>query len=275
MYAEKIPQPVGWVNDFAGVLSPEYKEKLNSLIEELEQKTTAEIVVVTINSIAPYDEKEYARLLFDNWKPGKKGKDNGVLVLLAIKERRWRIETGYGIEGILPDGLCGEIGRNYMVPYFKDGKYSEGLYYGVTAVAKVIIQNFNVSSYNKGITIQEYPKKISFLTYFIILLVLFVSNFISSFLGGALIVLLIGFAAAYYGSILLILLGIIVFTASLILFYIYEHSLPSEKRIFPLFGGGETTSGGYYLGGGGFGGGGFGGGFGGGCGGGGGAGGGF
>lgn len=140
-YAQDIPQPAGWVNDFANVISPDYKGKLTSLIQELEQKTSAEIFVVTVNSIAPYDEKEYARSLFDNWKPGKKGKDNGVLVLLAIKERRWRIETGYGIEGILPDGLCGEIGRNYMVPYFKEGKYSEGLYYGVVAIAKVIAKD--------------------------------------------------------------------------------------------------------------------------------------
>jgi len=143
-HAQNIPQPKGWVNDFAGVISSEYKEKLTSLIDELEQKTTSEIAVVTIDSIAPYDEKEYARLLFDNWKPGKKGKDNGVLVLLAIKERRWRIETGYGVEGILPDGLCGEIGRNYMVPYFKDGKYSEGLYQGALKIAQVIAKDTNV-----------------------------------------------------------------------------------------------------------------------------------
>jgi len=144
-YAGEIPQPRGWINDFAEVLSPEYKDKLSSLIEELEQKTTAEVAVVTVNSISPYGEIEYARLLFDNWKPGKKGKDNGVLVLLAIKERRWRIETGYGVEGILPDGLCGEIGRNYMVPYFKEDKYSEGLYYGVLKISQVIAKNANVS----------------------------------------------------------------------------------------------------------------------------------
>jgi len=145
IYAQDIPKPIGWVNDFANVISPEYKEKLNSLIEELEQKTTSEIAVVTINSIAPYDEKAYARLLFDNWKPGKKGKDNGVLVLLAIKERRWRIETGYGVEGILPDGLCGEIGRNYIVPYFKEGKYSEGLYKGTLKISQVIAKGTNVN----------------------------------------------------------------------------------------------------------------------------------
>src|SRR3990167_8925883 len=87
LFAENIPQPTGWVNDFAGVISGEYKDKLTALIQELEEKTSAEIAVVTVESISPYDEKEYARLLFDNWNPGKKGKDNGVLVLLALKER--------------------------------------------------------------------------------------------------------------------------------------------------------------------------------------------
>jgi uncharacterized protein len=136
--AENLPLPQGRVNDFAGVISPEYKEKISSLIRDAEEKTGAEIFVAAVNSIAPYDEKAYARLLFDNWKPGKKGKDNGVLVLLAVKERRWRIETGYGLEGRLPDGLCGEIGRNFMVPYFKKGQYDDGLYYGVEAVVGII-----------------------------------------------------------------------------------------------------------------------------------------
>ena len=138
LFAGELPQPSLWVNDFAGVIAPEYRDKLTGLIQGLEEKTSAEIAVVTVDSIAPYDEIEYSRRLFDRWKPGKKGKDNGVLVLLAVKERRWRIETGYGIEGILPDGLCGEIGRNYMVPYFKTGNYSEGLYSGVSRIAAII-----------------------------------------------------------------------------------------------------------------------------------------
>ncbi|OGX39821.1 MAG: hypothetical protein A2984_01165 [Omnitrophica WOR_2 bacterium RIFCSPLOWO2_01_FULL_41_12] len=144
VYAQNIPQPQGFVNDFAGVISQEYQDKLTALISEVEEKTSAEIAVVTIGSIAPYDEVGYARLLFDNWKPGKKSKDNGVLVLLAIKERRWRIETGYGVEGILPDGLCGEIGRNYMVSYFKEAKYAEGLYQGTLKIAQIIAQDANV-----------------------------------------------------------------------------------------------------------------------------------
>jgi uncharacterized protein len=144
VFAQNLPQPEGRVNDFAGVISQEYTDKLDALIQEVDDKTSAEIAVVTINSIAPYDEKAYAQMLFDSWKPGKKGKDNGVLVLLAIKERRWHIETGYGAEGILPDGLCGEIGRNYMVAYLKEGKFSEGLYSGVLQLAKVIAKDANV-----------------------------------------------------------------------------------------------------------------------------------
>ncbi len=144
-HAESVPEPAGWVNDFAGTISAEYKNKLTVLIEELEEKTSADIAVVTIASIAPYDETQYARMLFDRWKPGKKGKDNGVLILLAIKERRWRIETGYGLEGILPDSVCGEIGRNYMVPYFKSGKYAEGLYAGAVEIAHRIAAERGVS----------------------------------------------------------------------------------------------------------------------------------
>ena len=131
VFAADIPNASGWVNDFAGVISPEYDQKISAVVSELEEKTGIEIAVATFNSIAPYDEKAYARLVFDKWKPGKKEKDNGILILVAVSQRRWRIETGYGVEGVLPDGLCAEIGRSYMVPYFKSGEYGKGLYEGV------------------------------------------------------------------------------------------------------------------------------------------------
>ncbi len=138
LLAQEVPVAYDWVNDYAGVISFDFKDKITQVIKTTEESTSSEIAVVTIESIAPYSEVDYARKLFDTWKPGKKGKDNGVLILLAIKERRWRIETGYGVEDVLPDGLCGEIGRNYMVPYFKQGKYSEGLYLGVSEIARIL-----------------------------------------------------------------------------------------------------------------------------------------
>lgn len=172
----QVPSPEGRVNDFAGVISSDYLQKINSLIEEVEQKTSAEVAVVTQPSIAPYGADQYAQMLFDNWKIGKKGKDNGVLILLAVKEREWRIHTGYGVEGILPDGVCGRIGRDYMVPYFKDGQYAEGLYYGVAATANIIAKDANVTL--DGLTdvvFQEGSQSISpFWLFFIILCIFFI-----------------------------------------------------------------------------------------------------
>lgn len=143
--ADDIPMPQGRVNDLAHVISQEYKEKISSVIAELEVKTSAEIAVVTQNSIAPLDEFQYAQKVFDEWKIGKSGKDNGVLILVAVKERAWRIHTGYGVEGILPDSLCSRIGREYMVPFLKRDDYSQGIYAGVTEIAKAISNDAGVS----------------------------------------------------------------------------------------------------------------------------------
>jgi uncharacterized protein len=277
VFAENIPQPEGWVNDFANVISPDYRDKLSALIQEVEEKTSAEIAVVTIDSIAPYDEKEYARMLFDNWKPGKRGKDNGVLVLLAIKERRWRIETGYGVEGILPDGLCGEIGRNYMVPYFKQGKYSDGLYNGVAAIANVIAKEAKANINNlAGVRFNKRSQELPFFFYIFVPLFFFLWNLPWPFIIGLPFTLLFAFVL-FPTSPILGALAIFGYIASLIARYKYWSKLPPAKKggFFGPQGYGGTFSGGGW-GGGGFGGGGFGGGgFGGGGGGGGGAGGGF
>ena len=174
----QVPTPEGRVNDFAGVISPEYQENISSLIQEVEQKTSTEIAVVTQPSIAPYGADQYAQTLFDNWKIGKKGRDNGVLILLAVKEREWRIQTGYGVEGILPDGVCGRIGRDYMVPYFKDGKYTEGLYYGVAAVANIIAKDANVTLDGlKDVSFQEQSPDVSALWYIPIFLIVLILMF--------------------------------------------------------------------------------------------------
>lgn len=261
--AQEVPQAYGRVNDFAGVISDDYRSKINDLIRELEEKTSAEIAVVSIQSIAPYDEKGYARLLFDSWKPGKKGKDNGVLVLLAVRERRWRIETGYGVEGILPDGLCGEIGRNYMVPYFKQGKYGEGFYYGVAAIAKVIAQDAkrDLSGLEK-VKLKSKNQETPAFLYIFAPLFFFVWNLPWPFIIGLPVTLL--FASVFFGiSPVLGILVILGYIASLVVRYRYWHNLASSKRgsfFGPQTYGGHYSSGGFgggfSSGGGGFGGGG-------------------
>lgn len=141
LWAEGAPKPLGRINDYANVIPDEYRQKLEDLIREVDEKTSDEIAIVAVESMGSQDEKSYSRTLFDTWKIGKRGKDNGILLLLAVKERRWRIETGYGLEGILPDGRCGEIGRTVMVPLFRVGKYGEGLYKGTLAIADVIAKD--------------------------------------------------------------------------------------------------------------------------------------
>jgi uncharacterized protein len=138
---EPLPAPQGRVNDFAGVLDPSAKEQLNALAAEVEQRTTAEIAVVVVPTTAPMTPKEYVTALFNHWGVGKRGSDNGVMVLLAIDDRRVEIETGYGVEGILPDGKAGEIIRTAMVPAFAHDRWGEGLVAGTQRVAQVLLKH--------------------------------------------------------------------------------------------------------------------------------------
>jgi len=133
-----LPRPRGWVSDNAGVLDTESYARINSAITELEQKTSAEIGVVTVKDLGGQPVESYAVDLFKEWGIGKKGKDNGVLIIAAINDRRVRIEVGYGLEGILPDGKTGAILDQYVLPYFRDGDYGKGIEFCTRAVAMVI-----------------------------------------------------------------------------------------------------------------------------------------
>ena len=145
LYAQKLPKPVGFVNDFAGVIDDGSKQKMEAIIRELQQKTGVEIAVVTVPTIEPYGSiEEYSIELATEWGVGKKGEDTGILILLAMKERRIRIEVGYGLEGIIPDGLAGEIIDKSILPYLKSGLYGQGLLKGVEAVAGIIAKEYKV-----------------------------------------------------------------------------------------------------------------------------------
>jgi uncharacterized membrane protein YgcG len=137
---EPFPAPQGRVNDFAQVLDPSTKSQLNALVAEVEQQTTAEIAVVVVPTTAPMTPKEYVTALFNRWGVGKRGADNGVMILLAIHDRRVEIETGYGVEGILPDGKAGEIIRTAMLPAFAHDRWGEGLVAGTQRVAQRLLE---------------------------------------------------------------------------------------------------------------------------------------
>ena len=121
----EIPRLVGYVNDFAGSLDSQTSEKLGTLLSELDAKAKAQLFVTVVDTLNGESIETYANKMFNTWGIGDKKTNRGVLLLVAIKDRKSRIETGYGLEGILPDGLTGAIQDEYMIPSFKKLNYSE------------------------------------------------------------------------------------------------------------------------------------------------------
>ncbi len=140
-----FPEYQGWVNDFAEVIPEEAETNIHTLAFEVKQKTGADIAAVSVKNMQGMDVSEYTVRLFKDWGIGEKDKDNGVLLFLAMQERKVRIEVGYGLEGILPDGLCGEILDKYVIPDFRNGDYGMGFYRGMTAIAGVIARDAGVT----------------------------------------------------------------------------------------------------------------------------------
>ena len=129
-----VPFLTGRVVDDAHVLSEEARNRITALSKAHEAATTNQVVVLTVPTVGNASIEEYAVKVFESWKLGLKGKDNGVLVVVAPQDRKMRIEVGYGLEGPLPDGAAGEIIRTWMTPAFKAGNYDKGIEDGVAAI---------------------------------------------------------------------------------------------------------------------------------------------
>jgi uncharacterized protein len=136
--AQTFPKATGRVNDFAGVIDAATEAELDRQLDLLEQHTTSEIAVATVRSLDGMSVEEYANKLFKQWGVGQAKEDNGVLVLVAPNERKMRIEVGYGLEGVLPDGLAGSVIRDDFTPNFKDGDYAAGIRNGVTHLVQIV-----------------------------------------------------------------------------------------------------------------------------------------
>jgi len=126
-----------WVNDEANVISPEYEAKIVSEIEELNKNTSVQLAVATVNNLSGKPIEDYSLNLAHNVL-GDEKKDNGILILVAVDDREWRIEVGYGLEPYINDALAGRIGRELMVPYFQQGNYSEGILQAVVAIKNIL-----------------------------------------------------------------------------------------------------------------------------------------
>jgi uncharacterized protein len=141
---DSFPKPKGLVNDFANVIPQAYEQTIMELTTELLNKTGIPVVLVTMPDIGGADYTEYANRLYEAWGIGKEGEDKGVLIFVTVKERKMRIEVGYGLEGILPDGRAGEIRDRYITPYLKNDQFGEGLLSGALAVSQIIAKDAGV-----------------------------------------------------------------------------------------------------------------------------------
>jgi uncharacterized protein len=147
--AEKVEQlsPQGYVNDFAGVIDAESHQKITALAEELDQKADAQLAVVTIHTLEGDTAQDFANRLFEKWGVGPKGKDRGVMVLLAIDDHKYWTEVGYGLEPILPDGKVGGFGRQ-MLELLRQNQYG-------AALSQISFQIASTIAQDRGVTLNQ------------------------------------------------------------------------------------------------------------------------
>lgn len=177
------PAPDGYVSDYTGTLDARSRQVLSGQLSDLDKKANAQVAVAVVKDLNGTDIETYATGLFKQWGVGKRSTNRGVLLLVALEDRKSRIEVGYGLEGILPDGLTGEIQDAYMLPYFKSGDYSRGILNGAGALAQVIAKDAGVTvSAGAAAAVGAIPKKTSLtrkifnIIFALILLVIFLNN---------------------------------------------------------------------------------------------------
>jgi uncharacterized protein len=142
---DSLPKPTDYVSDYAHVLSPQTIAQIDSICAQLDHsQANAQVAFVTVRNLDGDDSADYATQLMHNWGLGKKGSDRGLLLLLAIDDRKRSIKTGYGLEGILPDGKTGDIGRS-IVPYLQARNYDAAALSEVSQVAQVIADDAKVT----------------------------------------------------------------------------------------------------------------------------------
>jgi uncharacterized protein len=139
----QLPRPSEqfYINDFAEVLSDQTEQQIFNKSRQLDAETGAQIVVVTVPNLDGSDIETYANRLFREWRLGDSQKNSGLLLLVAVDDRRLRIEVGYGLEGILPDGKAGRIRDEQITPSLRENRWDDGVLNGYNALYEVVDQN--------------------------------------------------------------------------------------------------------------------------------------
>ena len=188
-----MPKPTDYVNDYAHVLSPDAIARIDAICGELDHTAAnAQVAVITVHNLDGDDAADWASRLEDKWHMGKKGSDRGVLVLLAVDVHQYRIDVGYGLEGILPDGKVGDIGRS-MRDYLRRGDYDDAVEEAVGQIGQVIAQDAHVTLDEQPPPEQPAPQAVhrgfplGRLIFFLILFVFFGGSWIGRLLFGAML----------------------------------------------------------------------------------------
>ncbi len=162
-----VPRLTGRVVDLAGMISPAARQKIAAVSADLERTDSTQVVVLTVPSLKGEPLEDYSLRVAEAWGLGRKGKDNGVLILVAQAEREVRIEVGYGLEGRLTDLLAGRIIDNVITPRFKAGDFDGGIVAGADAVAQAVRGEFKTDK-SKGRNGGGFPG-LGMLLFFIVL----------------------------------------------------------------------------------------------------------
>ena len=150
LQAQDFPEkPTSFVSDYAGVLNPQERLQLESYLRGFRDSTSNEIAVVFFPDLQGYDIETFSGSLARKWGIGGK-ENNGVLLVFFMKERKMRIEVGYGLEGVLPDALTAQIRNQYLAPAFRTGHYFDGVFKAVQFIARQANQEFHQQAKNKG-----------------------------------------------------------------------------------------------------------------------------
>lgn len=166
-----VPALMGRVNDYAGILEADEKRILENYLASVETSTSAQMVLLTVPSLEGDPVEDFSLRVAEAWKIGRKGADNGLLLLVAVEDREVRIEVGYGLEGALPDGKCGTIIRQVIVPEFRDGNYYEGINKAFEVMGQAIAGD---PSQLKVLESHESESHSGVGTFFIVLILIFV-----------------------------------------------------------------------------------------------------
>ena len=179
LFSLQVPPLKARINDYADILTSSQENQLEELLAKAETKTASQVVLLTVSSLDGDALEDFSIRVAEKWKIGQKGLDNGVILLIALGEKKIRIEVGYGLESVLTDLKSGYIIRNIITEKFKKGDFFEGIYQGLNAINGIITREYEIppeqlAKYKKA---QKRGKSVFFPFLFVFIIILLANIF--------------------------------------------------------------------------------------------------